>query len=210
MIMVTPPPTSTATFNNLKVLRSYTGCIVPGIACLPSYSVIAASPVAPKKFRTVLAAEVQDGYILGTILSQKVVRVDHDVPDADVVEVQLTDVRGSFFAGGPDMPPDNFVEVCGALAPIDKNSVVLLRFQRFDKFREILFENPNLAAVRENLENEGFSVDLGSTDLGPAKLLVSQKVRQLLMMQMRPLQQLHRARQAGAKTDHLPDGQTFA
>jgi len=137
-----------------------------------SHSVIAASPVAPNKFRTVLAAEVQDGYILRTILSQKVVRVDHDVLDTDVVEVQLTDVRGSFFAGGPDVPPDNFVEVCGALAPTDKNSVVLLRFQRFDKFREILFENPYLAAVRENLENEGFSVDLGSTDLGPAKLLV--------------------------------------
>lgn len=68
--------------------------------------------------------------------------------------------------------PHSFVEVCGALAPLDGTSVEILRFQRFDAFREIITENPELAACREQLEQSGYSVDLASMGLGPAKLLV--------------------------------------
>jgi len=38
--------------------------------------------------------------------------------------------------------------------------------------RNIIVENPELAAYREQLEQSGYSVDLASMGLGPAKLLV--------------------------------------
>ena len=67
---------------------------------------------------------------------------------------------------------DAFIEVCGALAPLHKTTVCILHFQRFDRFREIILENPLLVANNEQLEQEGLSMDLGSVGLGSAKLVV--------------------------------------
>ena len=67
---------------------------------------------------------------------------------------------------------DAFIEVCGALAPLHKTTVCILHFQRFDRSREIILENPLLVANNEQLEQEGLSMDLGSVGLGSAKLVV--------------------------------------
>ena len=48
----------------------------------------------------------------------------------------------------------------------------LLHFQRCDRFYEIINENLELAACRQELEAAGFSVDLGVQNLGNGKLLV--------------------------------------
>jgi len=50
--------------------------------------------------------------------------------------------------------------------------VELLHFQRCDRFYEIINENLELAACRQELEAAGFSVDLGVQNLGNGKLLV--------------------------------------
>ena len=42
----------------------------------------------------------------------------------------------------------------------------LLHFQRCDRFYEIINENLELAACRQELEAAGFSVDLGVQNLG--------------------------------------------
>ena len=48
----------------------------------------------------------------------------------------------------------------------------LLHFQRCDRFYEIINENLELVACRQELEAAGFSVDLGVQNLGNGKLLV--------------------------------------
>jgi len=139
-----------------------------------------------KSFRPMLASQVQPGDILRTLASQlNVTSVKPDVIKTCVVEVQLKDTRGSFFVGGSTAKPPAFVEVCGALAPLGETSVVIIRFQRYDRFRDIIINNEELAACRNQLEQAGFSVDLGSTELGPAKLLVRADLAWRVIMALR-------------------------
>jgi len=94
--------------------------------------------------------------------------------DTEVVEIRLTDAGGSFFVGMPCMTQEMFIEVCGALVPLDASSVHILHFQRFDRFRQIIIDNPVLASCQEQLQEAGYSMDLGCVqpELGSAKLLV--------------------------------------
>ena len=80
---------------------------------------------------------------------------------ADLWQIDASN-RGSFFAGVHGTDPAAFVEVCGTLAPIPNSAVELLHFQRFDRFREIIHGNPELAACRDELKETGFGVDLGA------------------------------------------------
>jgi len=137
-----------------------------------SHVIVTRQQVAPA-FRPMLATEVRPGDFLRTLLSElRVTQVEHDVLDTAAMEVQLVDTRGSFLVARSNSESHSFVEVCGALAPLDGTSVSILRFQRFDGFRDIITENPELAACREQLEQSGYSVDLASMGLGPAKLFV--------------------------------------
>ena len=54
-------------------------------------------------------------------------------------------------------------------------SLDLLEFMRFDKFKEIFIGSPNqgLTACIADMETHGFSVDLGKRGLGPGKLFVN-------------------------------------
>ena len=105
-------------------------------------------------------------------LSEKqVVSIDRDVLDIEVLELRLRDTKGSLFAGLPGTPLHDFVEVCGTLAPLDGTFVEILRFQRFERFREIMGRSEELAACRAQLEEAGYDVDLSSAGLGPGKIL---------------------------------------
>jgi hypothetical protein len=104
--------------------------------------------------------------------SRLVERIDHDVDTLAVVELKLTDTKGSFFAASQDMESHGFVEVCGALTPLHGSTVELLRFQRFDRFRDIINTNPELASCRKELVHAGYDIDLGVCNLGAGKLLV--------------------------------------
>ena len=78
--------------------------------------------------------------------------VEQHLADDPVLEMQLVDIKGSFFFGEPGIEPAAFVEVCGALARSRGSSVTLLHFQRCDRFYEITNENLELAACRQELE----------------------------------------------------------
>lgn len=99
-------------------------------------------------------------------------RIDRDVDTLAVVELKLTDTKGSFFAASQDMESHGFLEVCGALTPLYGSTVELLQFQRFDRFRDIINTNPELASCREELAEAGYDIDLGVCNLGAGKLLV--------------------------------------
>jgi len=146
-----------------------------------------------KTFQPMLASEVQSGDHLRTRSSHATVtRAEHDMIDTKVVEIQLMDVRGSFFVG--DNSSDTFVEACGALAPLHGSSVSILHFQRWDKFRQIFRESPMLAACREQLESGDWSMDLGELgdrNVGPAKLVVRADMawRVIAALRLRGMQQ---------------------
>ncbi len=128
----------------------------------------------PQAFRPHLAAELQPGdHLRSHSTEHRVSSVEWDLRDTAVVEVELRDVRASFFIGGAEAVGGHVFEVYGALAPLGGSVIWLVRFDRFDRFRDIFLENPELALVRTRLQEAGYSVDLGSvTNLGPAKLLV--------------------------------------
>ena len=98
-----------------------------------------------------------------------VMRVEQHLADDPVLEMQLVDIKGSFFFGEPGIEPAAFVEVCGAQARSRGSSVALLHFQRCDRFYEITNENLELAACRQELEAAEFSVDLGVHNFGISK-----------------------------------------
>jgi hypothetical protein len=131
---------------------------------------------------------VQRGDFLRTRTSQHpVISIDHDVVDAEALELQLVDACGSFYVGGPGVAPEAFLEVCGSLAPLS-SAVDILHFSRFDRFREILLESPELGACRRDLEQAGFDIDLGSLQLGDGKLLVRADLAWRVVMALRQRQ----------------------
>merc|ERR1712048_1428620 len=126
-----------------------------------------------RTFRPILASQVLPSDLLRTRSAvHRVTDVEHGIVDTDIVEVQLVDSRGSFFIGGPGTAPEFFIEVCGALAAVHDDEVVLLRFRRFDRFRQIIVQNPELALCRDQLETLGFSSDLANYGFKYGNLLV--------------------------------------
>jgi len=74
-------------------------------------------------FRSMLATEARPGVSLRTLHSElRVAQVEHDVLDTAAMEVQLVDTCGSFFVAKSNSESHSFVEVCGALAPLDGTS----------------------------------------------------------------------------------------
>jgi len=145
---------------------------VTSILVTASHAVVALKP-KQARFHPVLASEVAIGDRLRTRDSDRpVVNVEHEVLNVAVVEVRLKDTKGSFFSGMPGVNPASFIELCGAFAPLRRSTVELLHFQRCDRFREIIQENPELVSCRNELENSGFGTDLGVLGLGNGKLLV--------------------------------------
>ena len=76
------------------------------------------------------------------------------VASRTVTEVLLEDNRSSFFVGSPGTGTAavDFVEVFGALPPSQGSHVEIVRFQRYDRFHQIICENDELRACRESLE----------------------------------------------------------
>lgn len=125
------------------------------------------------RFRPVLASEVQSNDWIRTRVSELVVvRTEPQVLDLAVVEIRLVNTRSSFFMGMSGMDDRSFVEVCGALAPLQGSTVELLHFKRCDSFHKIICQNEELAACREELEEAGYPTDLALLGLGNGKLLV--------------------------------------
>ena len=75
------------------------------------------------------------------------------------------DTAGSFFARVSVMEPREFLEVCGALAPLMGSVVEVLHFQRFDRFWEIVNENPELSACRGELLAKGYDTTTDTTSI---------------------------------------------
>jgi len=125
-------------------------------------------------FQPMQATEALIGDVMRTVDSRdyKVAYIEHTVMQVGVVEVLLADNKGSFFTGMPGMAPKDFLEVFGALTPLGEPVVELLCFQRFDRFQSIINENVELKSCREDLEEAGYSTDLGLYGLGAGKLLV--------------------------------------
>ncbi len=147
----------------------------PPLTVTASHVVMVRQKHGQRSFRPCIAAESQPGDLLRTHKAvHSVSHVEPDLLDTAVVEVELCDVRGSFFVGGPAADQGVFFEVCGASAPLDGAAVWLIRFDRYGKFRDVFLENPELASSRRALEDAGWNVDLGAVhpELGPAKLLV--------------------------------------
>jgi len=141
-----------------------------------------------KGFQPILAAEVRSGNHLRTHLSYMTVTdVEHEMFDTEVVEIQLTDVHGTFFVRDASRSAGTFVEVCGALAPLQSTAVSILHFMRHDRFN-LLFKNPMLAACREELGRAGWSAnlgDLGESCIGPGKLFVRPDLASRAIMALR-------------------------
>merc|ERR1712232_122282 len=106
------------------------------------------------RFHPMLAHEMQAGDFVNLMGSPvPVEHIDRDVDTVAVVEVKLTDTKGSFFAASINMDLYGYLEVCGALAPLGESTVELLQFKRFDRFYKIINENPELASCRKELED---------------------------------------------------------
>lgn len=80
----------------------------------------------------------------------------------------------------------SFVEVYGELAPPRRDErVKLLRFNRFERFREALLENAELQACRMDLERHDFSPDLHQHGLGPGKMFVQPQLAHGVLASLR-------------------------
>jgi hypothetical protein len=144
----------------------------PSFRATASHTIMARK-LGEKRFVPRLACEMQPQDIVRIRCGERCVeRVEHDVVPVSVVEVRLADTMGSFFVGSPGMEPCAYFEVCGALTPLGDSVVEVLHFQRFDRFREIVSENPALASCRDELLEAGYDTDLGVYGLGPGRLLV--------------------------------------
>jgi hypothetical protein len=142
------------------------------ITVTASHTVVVLKP-KQARFYPVLASEIKPGDVMRTRCGElSVTLVDHDVLNVAVSEVVLKDTKSSFFTGMSGTDPASFIEVCGALAPVRGSTVELLHFQRCDKFRQIIHENPELDACRNELEESGYGTDLGALGFGNGKLLV--------------------------------------
>jgi hypothetical protein len=52
------------------------------------------------------------------------------------------------------------------------HTVKILKFKRYEGFRELFFDSEELAACRDALRTAGLSMDLSQSDLGQGKLVV--------------------------------------
>eukprot|EP00928_Gymnodinium_smaydae_P067204 TRINITY_DN50144_c0_g1_i1.p1 TRINITY_DN50144_c0_g1~~TRINITY_DN50144_c0_g1_i1.p1 ORF type:complete len:422 (-),score=27.05 TRINITY_DN50144_c0_g1_i1:113-1300(-) len=141
------------------------------------------------KFDTCPAHDLRKGDSLrtySTIANAKVVENHSNVRCTEVIEIELEDSAKTMYVEAvpalgsqlahvvvasdgihnSDPNPHNnvFVEVFGELAPPSRDEYVkLLRFNRFDKFREALLESAELKPCRDALTSIGVSCNLGDT-----------------------------------------------
>lgn len=123
-----------------------------------------------RKTEPVLASEVTIGQCLRTpTLPVKVISVTKSTIRTSVFEIELRHSSSTMYISTGSTP----VETFGATLPKLKHSQVkILSFNRYDKFRESLFENEELEACRQAICQAGFNIDLSVYELGPGKMLV--------------------------------------
>lgn len=160
-------------------LKLGSGATAESVTVTFSHTVMARK-VGQDRYRPMLASEVRCQDFLRTPRYEFiVVGVEYDVIIAATVEIRLQDTKGSFFTSTHGIAdPHRFIEVCGALAPLTTSSVQILHFRRFDRFREIICQNPELASCRDDLREGGFDTDLGTYGLGKGRLLVPARLAQ--------------------------------
>jgi len=130
-------------------------------------------PVLPPEGRRYYgraAAEVRVGDRLRTHVGEVVVvKVEPNRINTKVTEIELDDPRSTMCVSSEQI----FVEVYGELTPPHRDEAVrLLRFNRFERFRETLLESPELRACRDDLQRNGLSADMNEYELGAGKLFV--------------------------------------
>lgn len=129
-----------------------------------------------REYESLCAREVELGYRIRTHGGEAVVEeVEPHLQTTAVMEIELEDARSTIYASShPGSLGDLlFVEVYGELTPPRRDETVkLLRFNRFEGFREALLEAPELRACRMDLERHNFSADLNAHGLGAGKMFV--------------------------------------
>lgn len=111
--------------------------------------------------------------------------VDTCTTDTDVHQVELENLRDTFFVGEPGFADSAFVEVYGeAAASRSSRQVKILTFMRFDRFREALLQSPELEPCRRMMLAEGVHADLSEHGLGPGKAFVRADLACLVVQQI--------------------------
>lgn len=126
-------------------------------------------------FTKVKAGESKRGDYLQTLLMQTpILDVQRRTQHGSVIEIELTSTLATMFIASPLTSSKHvFLEVFGA-AWTDESSISILRFRRFNGFREALLDGDLLKPCREALSQVSVKTDLVSHGLGPGKLLVKQ------------------------------------
>jgi hypothetical protein len=71
------------------------------------------------------------------------------------------------------------------------HTVKILKFKRYDSFREVFFDSDELAPCRDALRTAGLSMDLSKFDLGQGKLVVPNVQLAIQAMIAIRLRQIH-------------------
>jgi hypothetical protein len=124
-------------------------------------------------FTQFIAKDLRIGDYLRTLATEMTVDdVECSTEPQSVIEIQLDDSRGTMFVADNSFASQSlFVEVFGKESASD--SVQILKFRRFDRFREALLESDALEECRADLRKQGISADLTAHALGPGKLFVA-------------------------------------